>query len=313
MSNTHIYVFFLLTWLRISIKIFPTLPLDSQKKAEIQLFNRIEQNKVSLDIIRQVREAILEGKLQAGDRLPPEKQLLAKFGVGKHTLREAVRALEAMGFLSIRKGYGGGAVVLEVDMNTTRDSIANFLHFQNVSVKNLSEVRKLVEPYLARLAAERLNQDGLEALSDCNQACKEALLLGQSMSGHEINFHRILAEASHNPVLILILDFVNNVLTDSKTHLQPGAAFSKQVVSAHERILAAMIARDPERAESEMRDHVSEVEEALELLRVKKERGTKGLRGVTGPSLRSSAMKKKLGAEAIRPASKPVVGRTGGM
>ena len=147
-----------------------------------------------------------------------------------------MRALEAMGFLSIRKGYGGGAVVLEVDMKTTRDSIANFLHFQNVSVRNLSEVRKLVEPYLARLAAERLNQDGLEMLSDCNESCQEALLRGQSMSRHEIKFHRILAEASGNPVLILILDFVNSVLTDSKTHLQPGPAFSQQVLSAHERI-----------------------------------------------------------------------------
>ena len=227
------------------------------------MFSRVEQNKVALDIIRQVREAILEGKLQAGDRLPPEKQLLAKFGVGKHTLREAVRALEAMGFLSIRKGYGGGAVVLEVDMNTTRDSIANFLHFQNVSVRNLSEVRKLVEPYLARLAAERLKQDGLEALDDCNQACREALLLGQSMSRHEIKFHRILADASGNPVLILILDFVNSVLTDSKRHLQPGATFSQQVLAAHERILAAVRARDLERAEAEMRDHVCEVDRSL--------------------------------------------------
>ena len=304
---------FFLTYVRISIKIFSALPLDSQKKAKIQLFSRVEQNKVALDIIRQVREAILEGKLQAGDRLPPEKQLLTKFGVGKHTLREAVRALEAMGFLSIRKGYGGGAVVLEVDMNTTRDSIANFLHFQNVSVRNLSEVRKLVEPYLARLAAERLNQDGLEILSDCNESCQEALQLGQSMSRHEIKFHRILAEASGNPVLTLMLDFVNSVLTDSKSHLQPGPAFSKQVLSAHERILAAVSARDPERAEAEMRDHVCEVEEALEALRIEKEEGTKGRRRATGLSLKSSTVKKKLGAGALRTASKPVVKRTGGM
>ena len=306
-------MYFFLTYVRISIKLSPAPPLGSKKKAKIQMFSRVEQNKVALDIIHQVREAILEGKLQAGDRLPPEKQLLAKFGVGKHTLREAVRALEAMGFLSIRKGYGGGAVVLEVDMKTTRDSIANFLHFQNVSVRNLSEVRRLVEPYLARLAAERLNQDGLEILSDCNESCQEALRLGQSMSRHEIKFHRILAEASGNPVLILILDFVNSVLTDSKSHLQPGPTFSQQVLSAHERILAAVRARDPERAEAEMRDHVCEVEEALEALRIEKEEGTKGPRRATGPSLKSSTMKKKPGAAAIRPASKPVVKRTGGM
>jgi GntR family transcriptional repressor for pyruvate dehydrogenase complex len=304
---------FSLTYVRILIKISPTFPLIPKKKAKSNLFSRVEQNKVALDIIRQVREAILEGKLQAGDRLPPEKQLLAKFGVGKHTLREAVRALEAMGFLSIRKGYGGGAVVLEVDMNTTRDSIANFLHFQNVSVRNLSEARKLIEPYLARLAAKRLRQDGLEALDDCNQACREALLLGQSMSMHEIKFHRILADASGNPVLILILDFVNSVLTDSKRHLQPGATFSQEVLASHERILEAVRAGDLERAEAEMRDHVCEVDKALEALRIEKEEGTKGRRRATGLSLKSSTMKKKPGAGAIRPASKPVVKRTGGM
>ncbi len=277
------------------------------------MFNRVEQNKVALDIIRQVREAILEGKLQAGDRLPPEKQLLAKFGVGKHTLREAVRALEAMGFLSIRKGYGGGAVVLEVDMNTTRDSIANFLHFQNVSVRNLSEVRKLIEPYLARLAAERLKEEGLQDLEDCNQACREAMLVGQSMGSHEIKFHRILADASGNPVLILILDFVNSVLTDSKRHLQPGPDFSQEVLEAHERILAAVRARNLELAEAEMRDHVLEVDNALEALRMEKEEGTKGRRKVSGESSGSSVRKKKLSAGTLRSASKPIVKRTGGM
>jgi GntR family transcriptional repressor for pyruvate dehydrogenase complex len=304
---------FSLTYVRILIKISPGLPPILNKKAKTNLFSRVEQNKVALDIIRQVREAILEGKLKAGDRLPPEKQLLVKFGVGKHTLREAVRALEAMGFLSIRKGYGGGAVVLEVDMNTTRDSIANFLHFQNVSVRNLSEVRKLVEPYLARLAAERLRQDGLEALDDCNQACREALLLGQSMSSHEIKFHRILADASGNPVLILILDFVNSVLTDSKRHLQPGPAFSQEVLAAHERILAAVRERDLERAEAEMRDHVCEVDNALEALRIEKEEGTKGGRKASGKSSRSLILKRRLSAGALRPGSKPVVKRTGGM
>jgi|GEM_PF-127409 len=302
---------FSLTSVRVLIKICSTLPPIPEKKAKPNLFSRVEQNKVALEIVRQVREAILEGKLHAGDRLPPEKQLLAKFGVGKHTLREAVRALEAMGFISIRKGYGGGAVVLEVDMSTTRDSIANFLHFQNVSVRNLSEVRKLIEPYLARLAAECLNQDSLDALEVCNQECREALRLDQNTSSHEINFHRILADSSGNPVLILILDFVNNVLTDSKRHLQPGTTFSRQVLEAHERILTAVRARDPEGAEAETRDHVCEVEEALEALRIEREEGTKGRRKALGKSSRSSVVKKS--AAVLRPASKPVVKHSGGM
>ena len=133
------------------------------------------------------------------------------------------------------------------------------------------------------------------------------------MSKHEVNFHRILADASSNPVLILILDFVNSVLTDSKRHLQPGATFSEQVLAAHERILEAVRARDLERAEAEMRDHVCEVDKALEALRIEKEEGTKGRRKALGKPSRSSVVKKKPSARALRPASKPTVKRTGGM
>lgn len=248
------------------------------------MFDEVEQKKVALDIVRQVREAILDGKLRAGDRLPAEKELVARFAVSKHTLREALRALEAMGFLSIRKGSGGGATVLEVDMKTTRDSIANFLHFQNVSVLDLSQVRKLVEPQLTRLAAEHLSADGLERLVRTHRLCHDALVRGENIYKYEIEFHRILAEASANPVCVLIQDFVNSLLGDIKSHLKPGLGFLKQVLAAHDRILDAVQARDPERAAAEMYLHVCEVEQALEAIRKQQRRDAKKLRISLGPT-----------------------------
>lgn len=257
-------------------------PSSRKKSVEKTLFRQVQQKKVALDIIRQIREAILGGKLRAGDRLPTEKELVTKFGVSKHTLREAVRALEAMGFLTVRKGAGGGPVVLEVDMKTTRDSIANFLHFQNISVRDLSEVRKLFEPYLTRLACERLSREGVEKLEARNLACREALAHGESMRENEIDFHRILAAASGNPVLLMMVDFVNSLLSDSKAHLRPGLAFSEEVLAAHERILAAIKKGDAELAGTEMCRHVCDVEAALEVLRAEKTGGMKGEGSVSG-------------------------------
>jgi len=242
----------------------------------------VEQKKIALDIVRQVREAILDGRLRAGDRLPAEKELVAEFAVSKHTLREALRALEAMGFLSIRKGSGGGATVLEVDMKTTRDFIANFLHFQNVSVLHLSQVRKMIEPQLTRLAAEHLSADALDRLVRTHQLCQEALARGENIYKHEIEFHRLLAEATGNPVSLLIQDFVNSLLGDIKNHLQPGLGFSKHVLAAHDRILEAVKSRDPERAEEEMYRHVCEVEEELEAIR-KQNRGAARSRRTAPP------------------------------
>ena len=228
------------------------------------MFREVQQNKISLDIISQIREAILNGSLKPGDRLPPEKELVNKFGVSKHTLREAIRSLEVMGFLEVRKGAAGGAVVLEVDMKTTRESIANFLYFQNVSVRDLSDARKVFEPHLARIAAERLSPDALDDLAAIHQTCLEAMARGESTYAHEIAFHRALGRASENPVFMLIQDFVNSLLTDIKQHLRPDLDFLEEVFSAHTRILEAIRAREPERVAAEMHRHVCEVERSLE-------------------------------------------------
>jgi GntR family transcriptional repressor for pyruvate dehydrogenase complex len=235
------------------------------------LFREVQQNKISLDIISQIREAILNGTLNPGDRLPPEKELVSNFGVSKHTLREALRALEVMGFLEVRKGAAGGAVVLEVDMKTTRESISNFLYFQNVSIRDLSEVRKVFEPHLARLAAERLSPEDLDDLTATHQSCLDAMARGETTYAQEIAFHRTLARVSGNPVFVLIQDFVNSVLADSKRHLRPGLGFLEEVFTAHDRILEAIRARDPERVATEMHRHVCEVECSLEELERQRE------------------------------------------
>ncbi|AFM27951.1 FadR/GntR family transcriptional regulator [Desulfomonile tiedjei] len=230
------------------------------------MFREVQQNKVSLDIISQIRDAILSGTLNPGDRLPPEKELVCDFGVSKHTLREAMRALEVMGFIEVRKGACGGAVVLEVDLKTARESISNFLYFQNVSIRDLSEVRKVFEPHLARLAAERMTPKDLDDLAATQACCLESMARGDSTYEHEIEFHRIIAKASGNPVFMLIQDFVNSGLAESKNRLRPGNDFQERLFTAHQRILEALRSREPELTASRMQEHVCEVEHSLEEL-----------------------------------------------
>src|SRR3989339_1775301 len=84
--------------------------------------------KISDQIIDQIRDAILSGKLKPGERLASEKELVDQFEVSKATMREALRVLEVMGLVQIRKGVSGGIFMAEVDMRTTIHSIINFLH-----------------------------------------------------------------------------------------------------------------------------------------------------------------------------------------
>lgn len=231
------------------------------------MFDSAIQEKRSMHIVRQVRQAILNGKLKPGHKLPSEKELLIQFGVSKHTLREALRALESMGFIEIRQGAGGGPVICEIDMDNTRDMIASFLYFKNVSVKNLCEVRKIFEPYLARLAAERIGEGDIQKLKSMNEAYRKSLNRKKPATKEEVSFHVLLAKASGNPAMILILDFVNSLLIDLKSHLRPGLDFSEKVLAAHESIVEAIASRDGQAAEEAMYRHICIVEEGLEELR----------------------------------------------
>ena len=235
------------------------------------MFKTARSSKITQQIIDQIRTAILEGKLTPGDKLPPEKELMEQFGVSKQTLRESLRALEHMGLIDVRKGIGGGAHIVEVDIEVTKESLANFLYFKNLSIENLSELRKLIEPHAAEKAANNISKEDLEHLKQLNDTARDNLHRNflQELSHNEINFHRVIARNTGNPILILILDFVENLLEDFKKVLKPDLAFSKSVLDAHDKIYEAICSRNPDKASAEMYQHVLEVE--LHLAKLKED------------------------------------------
>lgn len=233
------------------------------------MFKAISSSKTTQIIVDQIRDAILEGKVVPGERLQSEKELMDDFGVSKATLREALRALEYLGLIEMRKGAGGGVFVTEVDMKTTQASLVNFLHFKNVSVHHLSEIRKLLEPYAAGVAANALTAEELEELRQINQKCSEALAreqTGKTVRKEIVKFHRVIAKCTGNPLLILIIAFIENLLEDTKELLRPDKHFFQSVVEAHINIYEALVARDKSRAFEEMYKDVSRVEENLAVI-----------------------------------------------
>jgi len=236
------------------------------------MFKSVKSNKISEHIVEQIRRAIFEGRLKPGDKLPPEKELIKTFHVSKATLREAMRSLEVLGFLEIRKGVSGGAFVTEVDMKKARDSFSNFLLFKNLSLSNLSEVRLILESHIAEKAALTITEDDLGRLKKLIEECDYVLKHGIPIEHrkNEIEFHRIIGSVTGNPILMFILDFVENLLIDTKEILQPGKEFSQKVLNAHKRIYKALLERDPKKAREEMIKHVREVEK--DLLALQKER-----------------------------------------
>ncbi|MEW6668975.1 MAG: FCD domain-containing protein [Thermodesulfobacteriota bacterium] len=198
-------------------------------------------NKVSDQIISQIRDEILSGRLKPGDKVASEKELIAQFEVSKATVREALRALEVMGLVETRKGVAGGVFVAEVDMKTTIHSIINFLHFKSVSIRDITMIRYLLEPPIAEMAVFRADDrdlDQLEAMIDESPANMEAAISG------EIGFHRYLARLTENPILILITDFIDNMLRDIKFHAKLEPGFYREVTKAHQSIVRRLRDRD---------------------------------------------------------------------
>jgi len=233
------------------------------------MFESARQNKTTDIIIERIRSAILEDKLKPGDRLPSEKELGEQFKVSRQTLRESMRALEHLGLIVMRKGNGGGAFIAEVEEHVVTRNLANYLYFKNLTIENLSEVRRMMEPHAAACAAERISEKDLKKLKKLNSAARANFDLRNwsEVTRYEMDFHRLIAQQTHNPILILMLDFVETLLEDFKNILKPDEKFIGSVLVSHEEIYAAISQKDSKLASELMLDHVEKVEQHLAKLK----------------------------------------------
>ncbi len=212
-----------------------------------------KSEKVSDKIIAQIRDAILSGQLKPGDKLASEKELMGQFEVSKATMREALRVLEVIGLIEIRKGTAGGAFVAEVDMKTTIHGIINFLHFQTVSIAEITMLRYLIEPTVAQIAATKRTKKDILKLE---QVIGKKTTSSDTEISKEISFHRYLARMTENTVLTLVIDMVDNLLKSMKTNLGLPPDFYAHVHDAHELILECLIQKDGLAAKIAMRNDV---------------------------------------------------------
>jgi GntR family transcriptional repressor for pyruvate dehydrogenase complex len=225
------------------------------------LFQAASKNhKISDQIIDQFRDAILSGQLKPGERVASEKELILQFGVSKATLREALRVLEAMGLIEIRKGTTGGAFVAGVDMRATLNSLVNFLRFEKISVREITMFRYLIEPTVAGIAALKITEKDAFNL---RKIIGRTVTKSKNEVSKEIGFHRYLARMVDNALLNLIIDFVDNILSALKIELQLEEDFYRNVRTSHRFILECMIQKDPIAAAVAMSNDLLEVGNCL--------------------------------------------------
>jgi len=133
-------------------------------------FKPIKQPRISEEVLRQLKEAILLGKFKSGEKFPSERELTEEFQVSRGVIREAIRALEITGFVVTRQGPAGGAFVTELSFDHVGNAFLDLFLANRVSIPEMAHVRYYIEPEVARLAALNIRKEGAQRLIEAEKA-----------------------------------------------------------------------------------------------------------------------------------------------
>lgn len=215
------------------------------------------------EVLEQLREAILSGRIRPGDRLPGERQLCESFGVGRPTLREALRSLEATGLIEVRPGKGGGSYAVTPSEATVGDALAALVNLRGASLEDLAEFRVDFEGENAAWAARRADAGDISALealvAEARAAAGKRGARGQ-LARIDVRWHEALARATKNRLRIgIALGIHDAVLRRHEALVRPAAADEHLTTTIPDdiaAITAAIAAGDAEVARVRMRAHV---------------------------------------------------------
>jgi GntR family transcriptional repressor for pyruvate dehydrogenase complex len=213
------------------------------------LFSAIAPARAVDEIAAQVREMIASGKLKPGDRLPSERDLSARLHVSRNTLREALRALEHAGIVEMRKGATGGAFVRPGSSGPIVNGLRDLYHLGAITPQQLTEARVWISEIVVRVACERATDDDFAAL-DANIDASAKAAAFEERARHNREFHVILARATRNPIMVIVMESLMAVFAHFIAQIGPSD--NTFVLPSRRRFMKHLRARDAVAAAAEM-------------------------------------------------------------
>ena len=223
----------------------------------------MDRRKLFEQVAEHIQKQILDGKLKPGDRLPPERDLQTSFGVGRPAIREALISLRNAGLVEIMNGSPA-----RVAMPTAEGVLAGMLPavLQMLSTeqgqKHFQNLRLFFETGLARNAAQVASPEQLKKLETALAHNRSALGNRARFIETDVAFHFVLAEITDNPVFSAIHDGMSSWLKQQRIVTLDIPAQELIALDAHEKIYAAIVARNPDAAERAMRSHLLQLQDA---------------------------------------------------
>ena len=253
-------------------------PDDGSSSAEGKaVYKLVRTSRLYEQIVEQIEGSIVKGDLKAGDQLPAERDLAQRFGVSRTAVREAVKALREKGLVEAYSGRG--TFITDGTTQAVRQSLDLMVKIgQPEGSTHLAEVRAILEPEIAALAAVRIQEPELTTMRDAVAAMDRAGQDPETYIEADLDFHLALAEGAANPLILSLLDSIVALLREQRLRIfkVPGGPERGQI--HHKRILDAVERHDSEKAREAMRAHLWQVRDDSQVPAAKRNSGKPGMR-----------------------------------
>lgn len=222
------------------------------------MYKTIRSSRLYEQIVDQIEQAILKGELKPGDQLPAERELAEQFGVSRTAVREAVKALREKGLVEAFSGRG--TFVTNGTSQAMRQSLDLITRIGGPDGSaQLAEVRAILEPEIAALAAGRIEEQLLVALREAVAVMDRSLEDPDAYIEADLDFHLALAEGAANPVILSLIDSIVGLLREQRLRIFSVEGGPERGQYHHKQILEAIEQRNAEKARAAMREHLRQI------------------------------------------------------
>lgn len=227
------------------------------------MYQEIQYGRLYEQIVEQIELRILSGEINPGDQLPPERELGKQFGVSRTAVREAMKALSLKGLIVVHPGRG--TFVTGYTSTAVRHSIDLLVKIgKTEGVSALVEVREILEPEIAALAAIRAGEEDIAIMQEAIDAMDEAIEHPDNYIEADLDFHLALAQGTNNVLIPVLIDSLVDLLREHRIRaagvdggLERGQPFHKSIIDAIRR-------KDPDAARDAMHAHLQQVRKEIE-------------------------------------------------
>lgn len=224
------------------------------------------QKSLAQQVTDELQRLMLTGKLKEGEKLPSERELCELFGVSRTVVREAIRILQTKGLLEVRPGIG--SIVRSPSSNQVIEGLSLLIQAKangaDISLVALCEVRSLLEVEIAKMAAERATPEDIEEIQRIIDDLETRANLPAKFYERAVDFHRSLALATHNLLLVIIFDAIQELVLGMRQTLVPEPIAPQAALTSFRQILGQVQARNPEGAAQAIEQHLYEIRRKFE-------------------------------------------------